>query len=173
MVIADSHPDVAISPAITDGVKQALEKTFATICGEKPIERVNGQPIGSGPYVVGIISFFGDVPWSLSWILHQDTAPAVMQKFVGMEIAFDDPDMGDAVGELVNVLAGDVVAQLEQRGVKAQMSLPTVARGSPLELIPDKGAAAVELGYTSPQGDFWLRITAPKPSQFRARVPGT
>ncbi len=172
MVITDSHHDAAISPAVIDGVKQALETTFATICGEKPVERAHGRPIGSGSYIAGIISFFGDVPWSLSWMLPPDTAPAVMLKFVGMEIAFNDADMGDAVGELVNVLAGEVIAQLEQRSVKAQMSLPTVARGTPLELIPDKGAAAIELEYASPQGDFWLRITAPKPSQLRARVPG-
>ncbi len=168
MVITDSHRDVAISSAIIDGVKQALETTFATICGEKPIERAHGQPIGSGAYIAGIISFFGEVPWSLSWMLPQDTASAVMLKFVGMEIAFNDPDMGDAVGELVNVLAGEVIAQLDQRRVKAQISLPTVARGTPLELIPDKGEAALELEYTSPP---WVS-TSPRPPTAGTPSPG-
>jgi CheY-specific phosphatase CheX len=172
MTTTDSQRDASFPPAVADAVHSALTKTFADICGEKPVPQADGSLAGSGACVAGIISFIGDVSWSLSWVLAEDTAPAVVHKFAGMDIPFYGADMGDAVGELVNVLAGEVVAQLEQRRIKAQMSLPTVARGQPLELMSQGGAAVHQREYNSTQGKFWLRLTSAKTSSFRGRIPG-
>ena len=172
MTVLESSGDGAFPPAVADAVEAAVEKTFAAICGEKPIQQPSGQQTGSCACVIGIISFVGETPWSLSLALADDTAPALVHKFVGFEIAFDSPDMGDAVGELVNVLAGDVVAQLEQRRIKAQMTLPTVARGSAIQLFPESGTAAVQLDYASKQGSFWVRLMSAKPGQIRDRLSG-
>ena len=123
--------------------------------------------------IAGIISFFGNLPWTLTWVLTDQTAPALAQKFTGFEIPFDSKDMGDMAGELVNVLAGEIVAQLDQRRIKSQMSLPTVARGTNLELMPERGAPNVaELDYSSSQGGFWLRLAAAKSGNIPGRVPG-
>ena len=173
MAVVNSQTDTGFPPAVADAVKQAIDVTLAAICGEKPVLQTGGEPPGCCACVAAIISFIGDVSWSLSWALNEDTAPALINKFVGFEIPFDSPDMGDAVGELVNVLAGDVVAQLEKRRIKVQMSLPTVARGKALELMPEKGTAVAQLDYTSTQGSFWLRLMSAKGSQIRQRLPGT
>jgi CheY-specific phosphatase CheX len=76
--------------------------------------------------------------------------------------------MGDMAGELVNVIAGEVVAQLEQRRIKVQMSLPTVARGRPLELVPQVGPAVANIEYRSKEGTFWFRIAAANGRPSRA-----
>ena len=112
MTITQPHHDGAFPPAVADAVHVALVKTFAAICGEEPVPQANGSLACSSACVAGIISFIGDVFWSLSWVLAEDTAPSVVHKFVGMDIPFRGADMGDAVGELVNVLAGEVVAQV-------------------------------------------------------------
>src|SRR5262249_47299656 len=125
-----------------------------------------------GPCVAGIISFFGDMPWTLTWVLTDKSAPALAQKFAGFEIPFDSKDMGDMAGELVNVLAGEIVAQLDQRRIKSQMSLPTVARGTNLELMPEIGPNVAELDYKSNVGGFWLRLAAAKTGNVLGRVPG-
>ena len=173
MTSLDSHPETAFPPAIAAAVKLAMEKTFEAICAEKPIPQAHRRQVGSCPCVAGIISFLGDASWSLSWVLTHHAAPAIVRKFVGYEIPFDHPDMGDAVGELVNILAGEVVAQLDQRHIKAQMSLPTVARGNPLELMSERGVPVAQMEYTSKLGDFGLRLTAAKRSPFRSRLAGT
>jgi CheY-specific phosphatase CheX len=80
--------------------------------------------------------------------------------------------MGDMAGELVNVLAGEVVSQLQQRRIKAQMSLPTVARGSPLQLIPEKAFSVARLDFNSKEGAFWLRLAVAKNGKLVARVSG-
>jgi chemotaxis protein CheX len=148
--------------AIIDAVKASIDKTHSAFFSEKPVLTANGQGHHDGHCIAGIISFLGEVPWSFAWILSQETAPVLAQRFAGFEILFDSPDMGDMAGELVNVLAGEIVAQLEQRGIKTQMSLPTVARGSPLELVPLDGPSIANLEYASNEGTFWLRLAAAK-----------
>lgn len=146
----------APAQVVSEAVHAALESTFAAICGEKP-RRCEGD-VTPTSCVAGIISFTGDVTWSLSWVLAHDSAPALVQKFTGFEIPFDSPDMGDAVAELVNVLAGDVVVQMEKRRLKAKMAIPMVARGCPLELMSARNATATRVEYTSSYGRFGLAI---------------
>jgi CheY-specific phosphatase CheX len=173
MTVSGSNGEGVFPPTIADAVKIAVENTFSAICGEKPTHQANGQQVCNGPCVAGIISFIGGMPrMSLTLVLTQDTAPALAHKFTGMEIPFDTPEMGDAVGELVNVLAGEVVAQLDSRLVKAQMSLPTVVRGNPLELMSESRVAVNRLDFTTKQGRFWLRLAFAIPRQELGRLPG-
>jgi chemotaxis protein CheX len=157
-----SDADNALPPAIIDAVQASLEKTYTAFFSENPVLGANAQNHRNGPCIAGIISFLGEMPWSLAWILSHDTAPALAQRFAGFEIPFDSSDMGDLAGELVNVIAGEIVVQLEKRGIKAMMSLPTVARGRPLELVPESGPSIVYLEYTSREGTFWFRLASAK-----------
>lgn len=172
MTQSDANGGDGFPPAIIDAVKASVVKTYSAFCGEAPINGTNGHDHEDGPCIAGIISFFGDIPWSLSWVLSDKVAPVLAHKFAGFEIPFDSPDMGDMAGELVNVLAGEVIAQLEQRRIKAQMSLPTVARGKPLELIPERGRFVSRLDFTSKQGCFWLRLASARSLSAPGRVPG-
>ena len=173
MTASGSNGQGVFPSVIADAVKVAVENTFSAICGEKPTHQANGQQVCDGSGVAGIISFLGDMPWSLALVLTQETAPALAHKFTGMEITFDTPDMGDVAAELVNVLAGEVVAQLECRQIKAQISLPIVARGTPLELMPERHMAIDRMHFASKQGKFWLRLASALPGEALARLPGT
>ena len=159
-------------PAIIDAVKESVDKTYAAYCGETP-KIVNGNANSiDDTCVAGIISFFGTTPWSLSWLLTRESAPAVAKKFAGFDVPFDSADMGDLAGELVNVLAGEVIAQLERRDIKAQMSLPTVARGAPLELMPESGPNIAVLDFAASQGPFRIRLVSGRGAAGLARVSG-
>ncbi len=130
------------------------------------------EKVASGSCIAAIIAFVGDVPWSYTLVLTCETAPALAKQYFGVEIPFHSVEMGDVAGELANVLAGDVVAELERHGIKGQMSLPTVARGSHMEFIPDKAAGLLRLDYLSKQGPFWLRLMTAKTELQHGRLPG-
>ncbi len=95
------------------------------------------------------------------------------RKFTGFDVPFDCADMGDVVGELTNVLAGEVVAQLTRRSIQSQMSLPMVARGNDVELLKPTGTPSRRLEYQSPQGRFWFEICTATSVQRLCRKPGT
>lgn len=159
--------DAALPRGIVDAVMASVENTHSAFFSEKPVlVPVSSEP-HTGPCIAGIISFLGEVSWTLSWILTEQSAPALAARFTGFEIPFDSPDMGDMAGELVNVIAGEVVAQLEQRRLPAQMSLPTIARGNPLELVPGTGPGIVHLEYRSAEGPFWMRIASARGRSVR------
>ena len=160
MLTAPCAPRPTATDILTEAVRAAVESTFSAIWGEKPVPSPIGEDASPSTCVAGIISFTGDVSWSLSWVLTLESAPALIQGFTGFEIGFDSPDMGDAVAELVNVLAGDVVAQLEARRVKAKMTLPIVARGCPLQLMASRNSKVVRLDYSSKLGKFWFGLVS-------------
>lgn len=169
----DSLPhrvETVLPAAVAEAVNSAVDKTYSVFFSEKPQVQPNAHDYSTGPCIAGIISFLGDVPWSLSWILTQETAPILAKRFAGFDIPFDSPDMGDMAGELVNVIAGEIIAQLERRCIKAQMSLPIIARGNPLELVPEKGPSIVYLEYASKEGPFWFRLASAKTGGMR--LPG-
>lgn len=154
--------------SVSRAIQAAVDSTFSIIWGEKPVlcpHRWEQPPSAS---VAGIISFTGDVSFSTSLVLPREAAPAMVMAFTGMDLPFDSGDMGDAVAELVNILAGDVVAQLDARRLKVQMGLPMVARGCPLELMAAKSNRAVSLDFQCKHGRFWLALVSPpEPGSWR------
>jgi len=161
-----------VPSAVVDSVRASLDNTYSAFFNEKPISANVARGVTDGPCIAGIISFLGDVNWSLSWILTPEVAPQLARKFAGFDIPFDSQDMGDLAGELVNVIAGEIVSQLEQRRVKSQMSLPTIVRGSALMLVPAQGPTIANLEYTSKEGTFWFRVAAAAASSHAVRVSG-
>ncbi|HKI31564.1 MAG TPA: chemotaxis protein CheX [Gemmataceae bacterium] len=164
---------VVFPGAVADGVRAAVQSTFASICGGSLTLAPEPNPVAGGPGLVGIISFLGDVNWSFALGLPRDTVTALAARFAGFDIPFDSADMCDVVGELANVVAGDIVAQLDARRLKAQMSLPMVARGSDLEVESPGNMASLRVACRSPQGPFWYRLAAARSGGFLGRRPGT
>ena len=151
-----------VPETLTESVKQATIATFTMICGEEPYYEGDNDNRPKCDGLIGIISFTGDVPWSLMLGLPRETAMALAVKFTGIEIDFDGPDMGDIVGELANILAGDATAQLDAIGITVQMSVPTAARGSDIEMLLPGGLPSVRLNFSSPDGDFWVKVVTAK-----------
>jgi CheY-specific phosphatase CheX len=167
-------PTSTFPKPLEEAVKKAVELTFSVFLGEAPKLLTTPPEDADGSGVVGIISYLGDINWSLALILPERTASAMALKFCGMEVDYHSTDMGDVVGELANVLAGDVVAQCEARRVKTAMSLPMVARGTDFELLTPGAVASKRIEFTSSVGDFWFRMTQVKSGMSApGRKPGT
>ncbi|MBN9120342.1 MAG: chemotaxis protein CheX [Planctomycetes bacterium] len=151
-------PAVGFPPVLSDAVRDAAIEFFGSYCGLQPCERDDKPVESGGPGIMGVISFFGDPVWSVSLVMPQQTAVMAAKAFAGFEISFDSADMGDIVGEMANVMAGDIVARLDARGITAQMSLPTVARGNDVEVLSAANECATRLKFESPNGSFLFRL---------------
>lgn len=173
MTALETVAESTLPVAIHDSVREATEATLAMILGAEPTYLGDG---GDGvPFegAIGIISFIGEPVWSLLVGLPKPTAVAIAEKFIGMEIEFDGPDMGDTVGELANVLAGDIVARLDAAGTKAEMSLPTVVRGMGVDLSVPGSVPAVRFRYHAEEGPFWVKVMVDNPHRPLGRRAGS
>lgn len=89
----------------------------------KPRLKDNGHQTHA---VSAIISYTGSVTGSVVLSVPEATAVALVKRFTGMEMAPDNPDFADAVGELTNMIAG---------GAKAAFNRDDVAIGCPSVVI--------------------------------------
>lgn len=146
--------------AHADILKDSIIGTLGAICGEDPVFDGDFNWDTAGEGVVGIISIVGDVAWNISLCVPRSTTEGLILKFAGFEIEYDSADMGDVVGELVNVIAGDTSARLDAVGVKADLSLPTIAKGSNLQLLLPEGVSVRTMQFSSSDGKFWVKLAA-------------
>lgn len=160
------HATVEAPPVgseVPASLKEAVWQSIHEFCVAALVVEPGVQPMGGpeAPFdgVIGAISFVGDLGWSVSLGFPRDTAVALSAKFAGFEIEFDSDDMGDVVGEIVNGVAGYIVAQLDERGIQAQMSIPTVTRGHELQVIPVNRQKCCGRHFITPDGPFWAHVT--------------
>ena len=151
------------SSRLVDSLDAAVGATFSAILGGWPSFVASVEDSTRCPRMVGIIAVIGDVSWSLSLGFPPETAARMAEKFAGFEIEYDSEDMGDVIGELANVLAGDVVAKLDELGIKVGMSLPTVARVSDLHLLEPSAVQSLRFRYSSTEGEFVVGLAMGKP----------
>jgi len=163
--LSETIAPVQETSRLVDSLDEAVKATFAVILGECPLSCGSIDDSSGCPGMVGIIAVIGDVSWSVSLGFSPEAAAQIAQKFAGFEIEYDSADMGDVIGELANVLAGDVVAKLDDLGVKVGMSLPTVARVSDLHLLEPGAVESLRFKYSSSEGEFFVGLAVGKQSR--------
>ncbi|MBI4652207.1 chemotaxis protein CheX [Candidatus Desantisbacteria bacterium] len=147
------------NPKILDCFHNALKKNFLSFCGTEPVFTKITEQNETSDIVVGTISLLGEeATWSLMLGLPRETVTPLVLKFAGFEIDFESPDMGDFVGEMANIIAGDLVANLCNIGIDTNMSLPTVARCKGIQILKVSNFVYEQFIYTIPFGKFWVCI---------------
>ncbi len=141
-----------------DCVPAACTEILRATCGAELQPLDDETDLAHGDVMIGIISLLGDVEWVIFLGLPRDTATPLAAKFAGFEIPFEGEDMGDAIGELANIFAGQVKATLDTHGIKAEISLPTVIRAQGLEILRQTGSAAKKACFDSTLGKLWVGL---------------
>jgi chemotaxis protein CheX len=156
---------------VRDVARDAADSLFTSMFGERPAPelRLEGEELANG--VVGVISFAGDVSYSFALILPEKTAPKLAMDFAGMELTIDDPNMLYVVGELANLIAGDLVARMEANQINTRMSLPALSRGPDVLRSLSMGREVIDMVFTLPQGDVVCKL-ASAPSFEYVEWPG-
>ena len=157
---------------ITNCVNDSISSIFKKIFGAVPEYDGDDNSKNIGDGVVGIISFVGDASWILMLAFPKDSAETLAEKFCGFEVPYDNPDMGDVIGELANVMAGDIVARMGVHGVKVAMSLPTVLRGQNVEPFLPKGIPDKKMHYTVMGKDVMIKIAVGNSNEMMGATPG-
>ena len=161
-----------IPGVITNCVSDSISSIFKKIFGVVPEYDGDDNSKNIGDGVVGIISFVGDASWILMLAFPKDSAETLAEKFCGFEVPYDNPDMGDVIGELANVMAGDIVARMGVQGVKVAMSLPTVLRGQNVEPFMPKGIPDKKMHYTVMGKDVMIKIAVGNSNEMMGATPG-
>jgi chemotaxis protein CheX len=148
-----------IPDEIIEVAKQSVMNTFESILGARPQYVKDSGPEGPLNGMIGNVAVFNpDITLSLMIVIPKETALALSEVFIGVEIPFESDDMGDLIGEVSNILAGEVAANIEKIGIRGQSSLPTATRGSDLTLFMPNKPPSKKMKFQGRNGEFWLNM---------------
>jgi chemotaxis protein CheX len=107
--------------------------------------------------ISGIVGLSGKAKGSVSMSFPKETALAVCNKFMSADYKDLNPDILDAVGELVNIVAGNAKKELTEFNIT--ISLPSVIVGPNHEIVEPKGAFSFVVPLLTSLGSFHLAVS--------------
>ncbi len=159
--LIDSLPSREGESAVPHGevVPLSFQQMLLQAAGVETQPAADEQAVRHGPIVFGSIAILGDIEWSVVLGFEQQAVEGLAEKFVGMPIPPDSPDMGDAVAEFVNIVAGEIKRQLNVRGVNGEISLPVVNAADSLKTIAQRSTTCEHKHFTCELGKCWTSVT--------------
>ena len=173
MSISKYSNEAVLPEELVDCVKASISSVFQKSFSVTPSFQNDDdetQKIGDG--IVGIISYTGDITWLMMMCFPKQCATDLFARFAGFELEYDSPDMGDVVGEMANILAGNIIAHLHDNNIKCAMSLPTLIKGYNVEPLLPRDFPSRKLAVTMPEGTVIIKVVGAKPGVSYGQAPG-
>lgn len=108
--------------------------------------------------ISGVIGLAGTHKGVLAIHIPNKVAMAITGSFLGMDVEEINEDVEDAVGELANMLGGNVKSILSENGRDIELSLPTTVRGKEYDFQPNKQADRVIIPFSCDVGEFVIDL---------------
>lgn len=112
--------------------------------------------------ISGIIGLAGMRKGVLAIHLPKDVALAITGNFLGMEVTEMNADVEDAVGELANMLGGNVKTILSERGRDIELSMPSTISGRHYDFQSTKEAERIAIPFVCDAGKFSVELQLEK-----------
>ena len=108
--------------------------------------------------ISGVVGLAGKYKGVLAIHLPNSVAMAITGSFLGMDVEEINEDVEDAVGELANMLAGDIKTVLSDKGKDISLSIPTIISGQEYNFQPTKEVESFIVPFKSSSGEFKIEL---------------
>ena len=103
------------------------------------VESIEGQPAETynGHHIVGSVGFAGTVLGNLNLHVDEEFACRMTAAMLGMETdeIEGDEDVHDVIGELCNMICGDLKSKLCDAGLTCELSIPSITTGKEFKIV--------------------------------------
>ena len=120
-------------------VTTAVTSVFGTMLNFAVSKEPPDSPIVNGePHIAGSVGFIGTVSGVVFVYSTASFAKRVTRGLLGLKDAEPSGDeiINDAVGEITNMVVGNIKSRLADRGMKCILTIPSVMRGSHFTIEP-------------------------------------
>lgn len=140
-----------------------IESTIEIFTGMVMMEiSVAGEPLAKlGPLknsITGMVGLAGVQKGVLAVHFPKQLALDVTGSFLGMDVEEINADVQDAIGEIANMLGGNLKTILSDRGKDIQLSLPSTIYGEEYAFSSQAEVDQVILPFQAPSGLFYVEI---------------
>lgn len=153
--VEDALTRVGMAPvillALLDPLTRAVIKAFEMFClplAPAPIQKL--API-SGPHVLGVVEFSGQA----AGVVYVRLEPSVAQRLAAAIIGVppveltNASEIDDVIGELVNIVAGNIKSNLCDAGITCTLGVPQVSRTADFKIKTVAGGVSERLGFAA------------------------
>lgn len=147
-----------------DSIVAATKEIFETMImmdvtpGKQLTDKVNAFTES----VSGIVGLAGICKGMLAIHTPNDVAKTITTNFLGMEVEEIDEDVKDAIGELANMLAGNIKTIISENGKDITLSVPSAVCGEEYTVDCLADAEWITVPFTVPEGKFLVSIEIEK-----------
>ncbi len=159
--VVDTLPETSGTACIPHQqvVPESARTILSTACSLETVLLEEDPDVRSGDVIFGLVSMLGSVNWTCALGLSRESSQGIVKAFAGFEIDFSQPDMGDAVGELTNLFAGQIKRSLAAHKETVEISLPSVVRAKGLSVLVRSRTAVSNHFLRCEAGDLWTGLT--------------
>jgi len=128
-------------------LRGATQEVFDTMLSMELTEHGNKEFTGASR-VVGSVSLAGSVSGTVNIHVSDTFATQITANMLGMELAEvnSEEEVHDVIGELSNMIGGDLKSRLCDAGFTCELSIPSITSGKDF-CIESKGWAVNEIVY--------------------------
>lgn len=149
--------------SFTEINNKIIESTIEIFTGMVMMEvSVAGEPLlEMAPLkqsITGMVGLAGIHRGVLAVHFPKQVALDVTGSFLGMEVEEINADVQDAIGEIANMLGGNLKTILSDRGKDIQLSLPSTISGDEYSFTSQADVDQVILPFQAPSGVFYVEL---------------
>lgn len=147
----------------TEVSDKIIESTVEIFTGMVMMDiSVAGEPMTElGPLkqsITGMVGLAGTHKGVLAVHFPNQVAMEVTGSFLGMEVSEINADVQDAIGEIANMLGGNLKTILSDRGRDIQLSLPSTISGEQYSFSSQMDVDQIILPFQAPAGVFYVEV---------------
>ncbi len=112
--------------------------------------------------ITGVVGLTGTIRGVLAIHIPHVVALEITGNFLGIELDQVNEDVEDAIGELANMVGGNVKSLLSEKGRDIELSLPSTVSGKEYGFHTIKGAEKTIIPFRSESGVFYVELQLEK-----------
>jgi chemotaxis protein CheX len=108
--------------------------------------------------ITGMVGLAGTHKGVLAVHIPKAVATAITTNFLGVEVDEINEDVEDAIGEIANMLGGNLKTILSDKGKDIQLSLPSTISGDEYNFSSHADVDRLIIAFTAPDGEFFVEV---------------
>jgi chemotaxis protein CheX len=148
--------------AMVEPLTRAVQKTFKTMLKVelKPSKAINLAPFQKG-HILCEVAFSGKATGVVHLRLLEVGAYVAAERMLGLkpEDMESAADLDDVIGEVGNMIAGNLKSNLCDAKLECKLSPPKIVRSPSFEIFKPSGNAAERYGFQSPEIEMFVDIS--------------
>jgi chemotaxis protein CheX len=145
---------------LSESIVNATKEIFETMI---MMELTPGEPLQDhvtefNRTVSGVIGLAGTCKGMVAIHAPYAISQAITSNFLGMDVTEINEDVTDAIGELANMLAGNIKMDLDKIGKDVTVSIPSCIHGEAYSIDSIAESECATVPFTTAEGQFLVEL---------------